>query len=165
MRRRPSSSRARVHATCALAAQGRPTLAPLRAHARLSRIPTSRTCCANGRPLRAAVRLDVGRFLRARWLLDDRRSARWWPACCRWSAHDGAAGCRKLWAAAAANHGRCLAPLGRCWSTPVAQRCARWPRACRGRVRPSGARDFVMAAAGRPPLRRRSGDVVTADFF
>ncbi|KZT76836.1 hypothetical protein F511_46139 [Dorcoceras hygrometricum] len=158
MPRGPSSSRALVRVTCALAAQGRPTLAPLHAHACLSRFPTSRTCCANGRPLRVAVRLDVGCFLRARWLLDDRRSARWWPAYCRWGAQVGAAGCRKLCAT-------------------LAGRDAHWLRNLAG-ARRAVARRWLHAAScaaaasfswwwrrRRPPLRRSSGDVVTADFF
>ncbi|KZT75936.1 hypothetical protein F511_47039 [Dorcoceras hygrometricum] len=54
------------------------------------------------------------------------------------------------------------------WSRDVVDEmralAARWPCACRGRVRPCGARDFREAVAGRPPLRRSSGDVVTAEF-
>ncbi|KZT76132.1 hypothetical protein F511_46843 [Dorcoceras hygrometricum] len=46
------------------------------------------------------------------------------------------------------------ATLDAAWSTPVAQR-----RACCRRAFCGGG------AAGRPPLRRSSGDVVTADFF
>ncbi|KZV18466.1 hypothetical protein F511_23309 [Dorcoceras hygrometricum] len=42
----------------------------------------------------------------------------------------------------------------------------RWPRACRGGMRPCGARKILCGgAAGRPPLRRVSGDVVMAGLI
>ncbi|KZV49188.1 hypothetical protein F511_41618 [Dorcoceras hygrometricum] len=45
--------------------------------------------------------------------------------------------------------------------------CARWPhaKAGRGANRCAAASFSMVAAAGRPPLRRNSGNVVTADFF
>ncbi|KZT75579.1 hypothetical protein F511_47396 [Dorcoceras hygrometricum] len=51
------------------------------------------------------------------------------------------------------------------WPRDVDADGTRWRRACRGRVRPCSAREFMVAAAGRPSRRRSSGDVVTADFF
>ncbi|KZV42291.1 hypothetical protein F511_43437 [Dorcoceras hygrometricum] len=49
-------------------------------------------------------------------------------------------------------------PAGRRWMRDDAR--GRAPRA-----RPCAARVFVVAAAGRPPLRRCSGDIVTAGLI
>ncbi|KZT75523.1 hypothetical protein F511_47452 [Dorcoceras hygrometricum] len=80
-------------------------------------------CVIDGRGVRTgrASRLDARRLLSAQTV------AQVAGQCC-------AAG------SLLADRCRCLdAPLDRCWSTPVAQRWARWPRACRRGVRPCGA--------------------------
>ncbi|KZV23447.1 Cytoplasmic dynein intermediate chain (ISS) [Dorcoceras hygrometricum] len=88
-----------------------------------------------------------------------------------------------------------VAPLEACWLTLAGAVARRWPddarcwiarktlHVGRGGAPLDGARwgaialrlsrsrgltsraKFVVAAAGRPPLRRSSGDIVTADFF
>ncbi|KZV36823.1 hypothetical protein F511_03547 [Dorcoceras hygrometricum] len=62
--------------------------------------------------------------------------------------------------------GRPWHAVAACFPADVERGCAQFVARPCARVRPCGARDFVGGgAAGRPPLRRVSGDVVTAGLI
>ncbi|KZT76285.1 Cyclin-like F-box domain containing protein [Dorcoceras hygrometricum] len=154
MRRRPSSSRTLVRATCALAAQGRPMLAPLHTHAHLTRIPTSRICCTNW----SAATCGCAAGHRRTSGTDARDWCDGWPL-------DVALLVDACW--------RCGETMGgRCTLLDCVQNVARWSRRCAAQC--PAMRDCAAlvarknrggCAAGRPPLRRCSGDVVTAGLI
>ncbi|KZV44283.1 hypothetical protein F511_10402 [Dorcoceras hygrometricum] len=159
-RRRPTA-RINARGTCALAAHG---WAPLLAIVARCCADVRRRVAHGSRPLAARCRPSC-RALAAR--LTRRR-----PACCaplaahlrRWSLDDGRPWIT-CWTHAKAGHGAiCCATIGaRCalavqFAHGVASRLARRRARC--------LREFCAGgAAGRPPLQRSSGEVVTADFF
>ncbi|KZV54659.1 hypothetical protein F511_44694 [Dorcoceras hygrometricum] len=95
-------------------------------------------CAVDGRGVRAgrASRLDASRLLRAQTVAQ-------------------VAGPCSAAGSLLADRCRCLdAPLDRCWSTPVAQRCARWPALVAAACALAAHEKFEVAAAAPVKLRR-----------
>ncbi|KZV50840.1 hypothetical protein F511_20994 [Dorcoceras hygrometricum] len=159
MRRRPSFSRAHE---CA----------------RLARMTADNgrlSCDDFARPVAASFSHGgrrVGAMIGARWML----VARWLHKGGRYTAGSrmhGRATCaivaqdfQRQLARPVARHGRWPTGHGAICCATIGARWRMGRRSMRGRVRGLAPRTkFVVAAAGRPPLRRSSGYIVTAEFF